>query len=73
MTTQGTPYRFLKARTVELVADAVNALLHAHGAEYRVMRGDFVIERRGDYVMIALPAASTDASTRRDDGPDFVA
>ena len=72
-TNTGTPYRFLKARTVELVADALNALLHAHGAEYRVMRADFVLERRGGYVMIAFPEASTDANTRRDDGPEPIA
>lgn len=64
--TPGTPYPFLKAKTVELVADALNALLHAHGAEYRVMRGDFVLERRGGYVMIAFP----EVNTERDPGTD---
>ena len=60
---KGTPYNFLKVKAAELAADAVNALLHAQGEPFRVMRGDIVITRRGGRVIIAMleapPAGAT--------------
>lgn len=54
-------YKALQRETLSLVARAINTMLEAHGADYRVRADDIVITRRGGRVFIALTECRPDA------------
>lgn len=53
--------RALQRETIALTARAINTMLEAHGADYRVRADDVVITRRNGRVIIALVECRPDA------------
>lgn len=59
-----------QALALSLLARAVNVILTAQGAHYRVTADDIIMSRKGGYTLIALPE-TRDAADYRHCAPPY--